>query len=135
MKLVLKIKLLVDEQSEQALQQTLAAYHSACCYLSDYAFQNQIFSKSNLQKACYYEVKHRFSLPAQLVIRAIAEVSSGYKSIKAQIQKHDRSRPQADRLELTHIEFRPDLAVVYDERVLSYTRNEQSLSLTTVCGR
>ena len=135
MKLVLKVKLLVDEQTEQSFQKTLAAYHSACCYLSDHAFQNQIFSKSNLQKACYYEVKHRFSLPAQLVIRAIAEVSSAYKALKAQIQEHNRSCQEEDRRDLTHIEFRPDLAIVYDERVLSYNCSAQSLSLTTVRGR
>ncbi|HLK60899.1 MAG TPA: transposase [Chthonomonadaceae bacterium] len=135
MKLVLKIKLLVDEQTEQALKQTLAAYHSACCYLSDYAFHNHVFSRHNLQKACYYEVKHRFSLPAQLVIRAIAEVSSAYKAHRVLVQEHNRNNPSEDRRDLAHIVFRPDLAVVYDERVLSYTRNEQNLSLTTVCGR
>jgi len=135
MKLVLKVKLLIDGQAEQALQQTLFADHSACSYLSVYAFQNQIFSKSNLQKACYYEVKHRFSLPAQLVIRAIAEVSAAYKSQKAQIQELNRGCHSEDRRDLTQIKFNSDLAIVYDERVLSYTRNEESLSLTTVYGR
>ncbi len=54
-------------------------------YLSEVAFREKIANKVKLQKISYREVRERFSVPAQYVVRAIASVCNAYKSKKKDI--------------------------------------------------
>src|ERR1700675_4330477 len=93
------------------------AFNAACTWIAAYAYKERCASKFVLQKALYQEVRQRFGLSAQLAIRAIAKVVDAYKRDKAQ-----------------HVAFRPDGAVVYDERILSFQGLEFA-SLMALHGR
>ena len=92
------------------------AFNAACTWIAAYAFQHCCASKFQLQKALYYEVRQRFGLSAQLAIRAIAKTVEAYKRDKSQ-----------------QVAFRPEGAVVYDERIMAFHGLEE-VSLTTLQG-
>jgi IS605 OrfB family transposase len=117
MKTTLQVKLLPSPDQHAALVATMHAFNAACTWIAEYAYQQRCASKFQLQKQLYYEIRHRFGLSAQLAIRAIAKTVEAYK--------RDKSQPVA---------FRPDGAVVYDERILSFQRLE-AVSLATLHGR
>jgi IS605 OrfB family transposase len=113
----LQVKLLPSSEQHTALLETMHAFNAACTWIAEYAFQQRCASKFQLQKALYYGVRQRFGLSAQLAIRAIAKTVEAYK--------RDKSKQVA---------FRPDGAVVYDERIMAFHGLEE-VSLTTLHGR
>jgi IS605 OrfB family transposase len=117
MKTTLQVKLLPSLGQHTALLETMHAFNAACTWIAEYAFQQRCASKFQLQKVLYYEVRQRFGLSAQLTIRAIAKTVEAYKRDKSQ-----------------QIAFRPDGAVVYDERIMAFHGLEE-VSLTTLHGR
>ena len=100
-----------------ALLDTMHAFNAACTWIAAYAYQKRCASKFALQKALYYEIRQRFGLSAQLAIRAIAKTVEAYKRDKTQ-----------------HVAFRPEGAVVYDERIMAFHGLDEA-SLTTLHGR
>src|SRR5262245_34066116 len=98
MKLTLQLKLVPTSDQHAALLETMHAFNAAGTWIAAYAFEHRCASKFQLQKALYYDVRQRFGLSAQWVIRAIAKAVEAYKRDKAQ-----------------QVAFRPDGAVVYDE--------------------
>lgn len=136
MRLVLKLKLDTNPQQAQALAAVQAVYVACCNDLSQRVFADRCWSKFTVQQTYYYDLKALYSLPAQLLLRAIAEVCSAYKAQAAQIVEHNKTSRTEERRELTRVVFKPNSAVVYDEWVLSYPRAEpDTLSLTTLSGR
>ena len=117
MKTTLQVKLLPSADQHTVLLETMHAFNAACTWIAEYAFQQRCASKFLLQKALYYEVRQRFGLSAQLAIRAIAKTVEAYKRDKTQ-----------------QVAFRPDGAVVYDERILAFHGLEE-VSLMTLQGR
>jgi putative transposase len=117
MKTALQVKLLPSSTQHTALLETMHAFNVACTWIAEYAFQQRCASKFQLQKALYYDVRQRFGLSAQLAIRALAKTVEAYKRDKTQ-----------------QVAFRPDGAVVYDERVMAFHGLEE-VSLTTLNGR
>lgn len=103
MKTTLQVKLLPSPEQHELLLDTMHAFNAACTWIAAYAYQERCASKFVLQKALYQEIRQRFTLSAQLAIRAIAKVVEAYK--------RDKNTPLA---------FRPTGAVVYDERILSF---------------
>src|SRR5579872_2153603 len=135
MNLVLKAKLKTTAEQSLALEETRRRYLAALNWLSEYAFERHLFGKRDLQRAAYYELKLRFPLPAQLIIRTIAQVRDAYVSLIAQIREHNLTCKPDKRRELTRIVFKQDAAVIYDERILRWNVPRSRLSLTSVCGR
>ena len=117
MKTTLQVKLLLSSTQHTALLETMHAFNAACTWIADYAYQQHCASKFQLQKALYYEVRRRFNLSAQLAIRAIAKTAEAYKRDKSQ-----------------RVAFRPDGAVVYDERIMAF-HGLEDVSLMTLQGR
>src|SRR5262245_24969844 len=117
MKLTTQVKLLPSSDQHSALVETMHAFNAACTWIAEHAYQQRCASKFQLQKALYYEVRQRFDLSAQLAIRAIAKTVEAYKRDKSQ-----------------QVAFRPDGAVVYDERIMAFHGLEE-VSLTTLHGR
>jgi IS605 OrfB family transposase len=103
---------------EQAavLEATMRAFNAACQYISDVAWVHHEFRRVRVHRLTYRDVRERFGLSSQLAVRAIGVVTDSYK---------------ADR-EVKHT-FRPDAAVVYDERVMKLRAT--TVSLRTVTGR
>jgi putative transposase len=124
MKLVVKIKLVTDPATDSLLRQTAEQYRLACNALSEIAFLTRVFYQFDLHHLAYDTLREQFQLPAQLAIRAIAEVASAYKSQQAQVKEHNRTCRPHERRELTLVEFGSQAAVPYDQRVLSYDAND-----------
>ena len=111
------IKLAPSEEQHQALLQTMESFNAACNYVSKLAFESRTFGQFYIHRLCYYEIRQRFGLSAQMTIRAVAKVSESYKA--------DRSR--------LHI-FRPRGGIVYDDRILSW-KGPDKVSIWTTKGR
>ena len=75
MKLVAQIKLLPAPEQAQALRQTLELANTACNHISHQAWEAQKFSRYPLHQWVYREVRDRFPLSAQVVIRCISKVA------------------------------------------------------------
>jgi putative transposase len=117
MKTTLQVKLLPSAEQHTALLDTMHAFNAACTWIAAYAYAHQCASKFQLQRALYYEVRQQFGLSAQLAVRAIAKSVDAYK----------RDTTQA-------VAFRPEGAVVYDDRILAFHGLEE-VSLMTLTGR
>ena len=117
MKLTLPVKLAPNPEQHAALVETVHRFNAACDAIAETAFKESCANKVKLQKLIYYDIRERFALSAQLTIRAISKVVEAYK--------RDRSiQPQ----------FRPDGAVPYDERIMSW-KGVEAVSLLTLFGR
>ncbi len=117
MKQTMLLKLAPTENQHQALLDTMHAFNAACNYIAQQAFEAQVANKFELQKMTYGEVRTTYHLPAQLAIRAISKTSDTYKRDKS-------IKPS----------FRPEGAIVYDERVMSF-KGLTTVSLLTLQGR
>lgn len=118
MKLTAKVKLQPIPEQHQALLETLEQANTACNYINDVAWQNRAFNKYSLQKLTYYEVKARFGLTAQMVVRCISKVADAYKL--------DRKTQRA---------FSPHGSIAYDSRILRWYAEKQEISIWTTQGR
>lgn len=118
MKLTARIKLLPSPEQADGLTQTLERANAACNYISEQAWASQTFRQFSLHKLTYYDVRARFGLSAQMVVRAIGRVSDAYD-----ISKDTRRG------------FSKWGAFPYDDRILSYNLNRRTVSLWTLDGR
>ena len=103
MKLVLKIKILPSDEQRSLLLQTMEEANKACSYISDIAWANKTFGQFKIHHLCYDDVRQRFNLSAQMVVRCISKVADAYKL------DHKKKR-----------EFRTYGSISYDARILSY---------------
>ena len=117
MKQTLMIKLDTNEEQHIALINTMHKFNEACNYIAEAAFSIHSANKIKLQQMIYYDIKDKFGLQAQLVIRAIAKVCEAYKRDK-------NIKPS----------FRLNGNVVYDQRILSY-KGLEYVSIVTMNGR
>jgi len=117
MKQTMLLKLAPTTEQAKALLDTMHAFNGACDYIAEQAFESQVANKFELQKMTYGELRTTYHLPAQLAIRAISKTTDVYKRDKS-IQPT----------------FRPEGAIVYDERVMSF-KGIDTVSLLTLSGR
>jgi len=118
MKLTAKIKLNPSDDQRVMLHETLQRANSACNTISEIAWENKAFSKFKLQKLCYYAVRRKFDLSAQMVIRALSKVADGYKLDKN-----------------TKRIFKKHGAFPFDSRILTYKLDTMEVSIWTLDGR
>ncbi len=111
------LKLAPTEEQAHALLETMHAFNAACDYVAEQAYDAQVANKFELQKMTYGQLRTTYHLPAQLAIRAIGKASDSYKRDKS-------IKPT----------FRPEGAIVYDERVMSF-KGLAHVSLLTLVGR
>jgi putative transposase len=105
------------------LERTAAAFNAACDWISGVAYAEGVFNTVRLHHRVYNEARARFHpLQSQFVVRAIGVVADAYR----------RDRKVRHR-------FRPDAAVVYDERLLRFGSEPEGghrrASLATLEGR
>ena len=117
MKQTMLLKLAPTEKQHQALLETMHAFNEAANYVASIAFAEKTANKFALQKLVYGELRTTYKLAAQLAIRCISKASEAYK--------RDKSIQPA---------FRPEGAIVYDERVMSF-KGLTHVSLLTLTGR
>ncbi len=117
MKQTMLLKLAPTTEQAKALLDTMHAFNAACDYVASQAFEAKVANKFELQKMTYGELRTTYHLPAQLAIRAISKTTDVYKRDKS-IQPT----------------FRPEGAIVYDERVMSF-KGIDTVSFLTISGR
>jgi len=113
----LKIKLVPTVKQFEQLMDTMKQFNLACNYISQIAFDLKTFGKIGIQRICYYEVREKFGLSSQMVVRAIGKVSESYKADKKTLHS-----------------FKETGAMVYDQRILSFDGLEYA-SILTLNGR
>src|SRR4051812_35298029 len=118
MKLTVQLKLKPTPAQADALRRTLETANAACDYISQVAFSAQTFRQFAIHKVTYQAARELFGLAAQLTVRCIAKVADAYKL--------DRK---------TQRTFRPQGAVAYDDRILSFALADSLVSIWTLEGR
>src|SRR5881396_3597674 len=117
MKQTMLLKLAPTEEQHHDLLETMHAFNAGANYVAGVASAEKTANKFALQKLVYGELRTTYKLAAQLAIRAISKASEAYKRDKS-IQPS----------------FRPEGAIVYDQRVMSF-KGLLSVSLLTLQGR
>src|SRR6266566_4819317 len=117
MKQTMLLKLAPTEEQHQALLEIMHEFNAAANYVASLALAEKSANKFDLQKLVYGELRTTYKLPAQLAIRAISKASEAYK--------RDTSMQPT---------FRPEGAIVYDQRVMSF-KGLTTVSLLTLSGR
>jgi putative transposase len=121
------VTLRVAPGDEAKLERTAAAFGAVCDWISGVAHREGAHRKVPLHHRTYYEARGRFaSIRSQFVVRAVGVVA-------------DACRREPRRWH----RFRPDGAVVYDQRLLRFEpggtevkpRGYQRVSLSTLEGR
>src|SRR6266567_5873185 len=102
MKQTMLLKLIPTKEQHHALLETMHAFNEAANYVAGMAFAEKTANKFALQKLVYGELRTTYKLASQLAIRAISKASEAYKRDKS-IQPT----------------FKPEGAIIYDERVMS----------------
>ncbi len=118
MKLTAQVKLQPTPEQRELLLQTLEEANCACSYISQRAFDEKTFRQFGVQKLLYKDVRERFNLSAQMVVRAISKVVDSYKINK----KKQRS-------------FKRHGAFPYDSRILTFKLEKREVSIWTINGR
>src|SRR5438876_7184012 len=113
----LAISLRPTPEQAKALLNTMEAFNAACNFVSAIAWESRTFRHYALRKLCYYDVRARFGLTAQLAQQAIKKVADAYRVSKAK-----------------QAEFRPLGAVTYDARVMRLL-GVSSVSMAVLHGR
>jgi len=113
----LMIKLNPTEEQYRMLLDTMHRFNKACNEIADTVFQMRKANKVEVHHAVYYDIRRKYGLSAQLTVRAISKVVEAYKRDKS-------IKPQ----------FRPDGAIVYDQRILSW-KGLEAVSIITLQGR
>lgn len=117
MLLTVKVKLYPNEQQERALLETMERFNEACNYISKIAWSTHTFGKVGIQKIVYYDIREKYNLSAQMVVRAIGKVAESYKVDKT-----------------CQHEFIKHGAIVYDQRILTFKTSDE-ISILTLEGR
>jgi IS605 OrfB family transposase len=117
-KLIAQVKLNPTKEQAKALRQTLEQANAACDAISEIAWKNETFKQFSLHKLIYADIRERFDLSAQVVVRAIAKVADAYKL------DTDRCR-----------KFKPLGAFPFDDRCLTWRINKQFVTIWTIQGR
>lgn len=117
MLLTLKMKLMATDEQHRKLVQTMERFNKACNFISDFSWNTRTFGKVGIQRVLYREIREKFSLSAQMTVRAVGKVSESYQTEKQ--HKH---------------QFNPHGAMVYDQRILSF-KSLETCSILTLEGR
>jgi putative transposase len=141
MKQTLLVKLAPEPEDQAALLRTLEAFNTACNAIADVAYEHHVANKLRLQPLVYYDIRERFGLSSQMVIRAIAKLSEAFKrerKIKPTFCLHGAmtydqgicSFPTPDRVSLLTLDGRVVVPLrfgAYAEGMLQRTRGQCDL--------
>ena len=118
MKLIAQVKLLPTPEQADALRHTLEQANAACQFVSATAWETKTFRQYDLHHKCYQAVREQYGLSAQVAVRAIAKVADAYKL--------DRKTKRT---------FKTTGSIAYDDRILAWRLQDQTVSIWTVNGR
>lgn len=119
MKLTLQLKLLPTADHAAALLDTMRRFNEAASFAARAGFDAKVFSRPSIQKLCYRDLRDKFGLSAQMAIRAISKASEAFSATGKEVCPA----------------FRPDGAMTYDERILSFKDVHRVSILAVGAGR
>ncbi len=90
--LTLVIKLNVEPEQSSQLEETAQAFADACNWIND-NINHRLTNRNSLQAVCYNDVKEKFGLKANHIIRACARVASNRKTAKYKGRKVKGFKP------------------------------------------
>jgi IS605 OrfB family transposase len=117
MKLVVQTQLLPDPDQDRKLRAVVGQFNAAANFAAGVAFADRTANVYEVRKLAYAEIRERFGLSSQMAQLAIKAACDAYRRDKS-------IRPV----------FRPDAAIVYDQRVMSF-KGIDRVSLLTLEGR
>jgi putative transposase len=117
-KLIAQVKLIPTKEQAKLLKQTIASANACCDAISELAFHSQTFGQYAIHQAFYSQIRQQWPLAAQIVVRCIAKVADAYKLDKKALRK-----------------FKPLGAIAYDDRILTWKTQKQTVNIWTVEGR
>lgn len=117
MKLTIQLQLLPTPKQATLLLDTIRRVNEAATFAARIGFDAGVFSQPSIHKRCYREIRERFRLSAQLAVHAIRKA--------AEVFARDKTVCPV---------FRPDGAITYDQRNLSF-KGLDRVSLATLTGR
>ncbi len=118
MKLTAKVKLKPTDEQREYLERTLTTANKAANYISDVAWDTQVFSQFKLHKLVYKDVRSMFNLSSQVTVRAISKVCEAYKLDK-EVKRT----------------FKPYGSIAYDDRILTWYPDINMVNIWTLEGR
>lgn len=98
------------------MRETLERANAAANAISEVAWREQTFGQYALHHLIYHDIRERFDLSAQVVVRVISKVADAYK-LDRKVQRV----------------FRPLGSLAYDDRILRYLTD--TVSIWTTAGR
>ena len=88
-----KLKLLTDATQFQALRKTSLAYRDALNYVSRYSFEHgKMSNQIRLRDETYYEIRARYTLPAQMATNVPRHVGATYKTLWTKVRHNNAAR-------------------------------------------
>jgi putative transposase len=133
-KLVVQVKLLPSPAQAAALAATLQACNEAADHASRVAFDRKVFSRNDVQKLVYGELKSR-GLGAQAAVRTVKKVVDAYTALRASIRAGNLTVKRRVKAESKPVRFRSEAAQPFDDRMLSWQHDAGTVSIWTVAGR
>lgn len=118
MKLIAQVKLTTTKEQHQALLKTLESANNAANHISDHAWETKTFRQYDLHHLLYYDIRNRFNLSAQIVVRVLAKVADAYK-VDQRVRRA----------------FNSHGSIAYDKRILSWKLVDKTVSIWAVGGR
>lgn len=118
MKLTAQAKLTPTQAQAESLKRTMEAANAAANCASRLAWDNRVFGRVPLQKLVYHPLRQEFGVSAQSACLIVRKVADAYKLDKKTIR-----------------EFRSLGAVAYDDRILAWKLDKQTVSIWTMDGR
>jgi predicted transposase len=116
-KLTIQLQLLPTPEQAALLLDTMRRVNEAANFAARQGFDAGVFSQPSIHKLAYRQIRERFGLSAQLAVRAIGKACEAFARDKAVCPV-----------------FRPDGAITYDQRNLSF-KGLDRVSLSTLQGR
>ncbi len=117
-KLIAQVKLNPTKEQAKLLKQTIEQANATCDAISELAFNSQTFGQYAIHQSYYAQIRESSGLSAQIVVRAIAKVADAYKLDKLRLRK-----------------FKPLGAIAFDDRILTWKTDKQTVNIWTVEGR
>jgi IS605 OrfB family transposase len=133
-KLVVQVKLLPSPAQAAVLAATLATCNQAADYASRVAFERKAFSRNDVQKLVYGDLKS-VGLGAQAAVRTVKKVVDAYAALRANIRAGNLTGKRRVKAESKPVRFRLDAAQPFDDRMLSWRHDAGTVSIWTVAGR
>jgi hypothetical protein len=135
-KLVVQVKLRpVSAYEADALAATLRACNRAANWVSAVAYAKDLKRRNELQEETYYDVKATYDLGAQPAVRVIKKVVDAYAALAGNIKNGQLTGKAKRKAQSKPIVFREEAAQPYDDRILSWNLDRQTVSVWTLAGR